>query len=53
MRKNRTHLSCSGKIPIERHKLMILVVTGSRIEEHCFKIKVGTGSRSLSRKLRQ
>jgi len=34
-------------MPVERDRLMMLVIVGSRIWEHCFKRDVGTGSKSL------
>ena len=36
----------SGKIPVERDRLMICVIVGRRTDEHCLRREVGIGSRS-------
>jgi len=35
-------------MPVEKGRLMMLVVVGSRIRQHCFKRDVGIGSKSQS-----
>jgi len=42
----RTVFEWSGKMPVEREELIMLVIVGSRIWEHCFKRDVGIGSKS-------
>jgi len=46
MRMYRTVFELIRKMPVERDRLMMLVIVGSRIKEPCFKRDVGTGSNS-------
>jgi len=45
-RLSRTVFQLIRKMPVERDRLMMLVIVGSRIWEHCFKRDVGIGSKS-------
>jgi len=40
------YLKLSGKVPEERDRLIMFVMTGERTCKHFFKIDVGIGSRS-------
>ena len=42
----RKFLNWSGKVPVERDRLMILVIVGRRADLHCLRSVVGLGSSS-------
>jgi len=39
-------LNWSGKVPVERERLIMLVMVGRRVDLHCLRRVVGMGSRS-------
>jgi hypothetical protein len=52
----RECLKTTGKFPVERERLIILVITGTRTEAQSFRREVGIGSSShclLGRELRR
>jgi len=38
-------LNCMGNVPVDKDRLMILVIVGTRRSAHSFSMEVGIGSR--------